>query len=114
MQHGFGRSSRFWYSWVPYLSRYYRVLTPEDTLFSPCAGSTALRESSNLCVREKPNGWRHQEEEEPVLSGLASGTRPRSPGGCRRPELVGMLSRSFLGLNCSPEISPSGRLVNLE
>lgn len=29
LQHGFGRSSRFWYSWVPYLSRYYRVIRPD-------------------------------------------------------------------------------------
>lgn len=27
LQHGFGRSSRIWYSWVPNLSRYYRVIT---------------------------------------------------------------------------------------
>lgn len=26
LQHGFGRSSQFWYSWVPYLSRFYKVL----------------------------------------------------------------------------------------
>jgi 3-oxoadipate enol-lactonase len=26
LQHGFGRSGRFWYSWVPYLSRWYRVV----------------------------------------------------------------------------------------
>jgi 3-oxoadipate enol-lactonase len=29
LQHGNGRSSRFWYSWVPYLSRYYRVVRPD-------------------------------------------------------------------------------------
>lgn len=29
LQHGYGRYSRFWYSWVPYLSRYYRVLRPD-------------------------------------------------------------------------------------
>ena len=29
LQHGFGRSSRIWYSWVPYLSRYYRVIRPD-------------------------------------------------------------------------------------
>lgn len=29
LQHGFGRSSRFWYSWIPYLSRFYKVVTPE-------------------------------------------------------------------------------------
>lgn len=26
LQHGFARSSRIWYSWVPYLSRFYRVV----------------------------------------------------------------------------------------
>jgi len=26
LQHGFGRSHRVWYSWVPYLSRYYKVV----------------------------------------------------------------------------------------
>ena len=29
LQHGSGRSSRFWYSWVPYLSRFYRVVRPD-------------------------------------------------------------------------------------
>jgi 3-oxoadipate enol-lactonase len=29
LQHGFSRSSRFWYSWVPYLSRFYRVIRPD-------------------------------------------------------------------------------------
>jgi 3-oxoadipate enol-lactonase len=29
LQHGYGRSGRFWYSWVPYLSRYYRVVRPD-------------------------------------------------------------------------------------
>ncbi len=29
LQHGNGRSSRFWYSWVPYLSRYYRIVRPD-------------------------------------------------------------------------------------
>lgn len=29
LQHGHGRSSRFWYSWVPYLSRYYKVVRPD-------------------------------------------------------------------------------------
>ncbi len=26
LQHGYGRSSLFWYSWLPYLSRFYKVL----------------------------------------------------------------------------------------
>ncbi len=29
LQHGNGRSGRFWYSWVPYLSRYYKVVRPD-------------------------------------------------------------------------------------
>ena len=29
LQHGYGRSGRFWYSWVPYLSRYYKVVRPD-------------------------------------------------------------------------------------
>jgi 3-oxoadipate enol-lactonase len=47
LQHGFGRSSQFWYSWVPYLSRFYKVLridlrgmgqSPVD--FDPASGIT--------------------------------------------------------------------------
>jgi 3-oxoadipate enol-lactonase len=29
LQHGYARSSRFWRAWVPYLSRYYKVLRPD-------------------------------------------------------------------------------------
>jgi len=29
LQHGFARNSRFWYSWVPYLSRFYRIVRPD-------------------------------------------------------------------------------------
>ena len=29
LQHGYGRSSKFWYRWVPYLSRFYKVLRPD-------------------------------------------------------------------------------------
>lgn len=29
LQHGNGRSSHFWYSWVPYLSRFYRIVRPD-------------------------------------------------------------------------------------
>ena len=29
LQHGYGRSSKFWYHWVPYLSRFYRVVRPD-------------------------------------------------------------------------------------
>jgi 3-oxoadipate enol-lactonase len=29
LQHGYGRTGRFWYSWVPYLSRFYKVVRPD-------------------------------------------------------------------------------------
>lgn len=29
LQHGFGRSGVFWYSWVPYLARFFRVVRPD-------------------------------------------------------------------------------------
>jgi len=29
LQHGYGRSGRFWYAWVPYLARYFRVVRPD-------------------------------------------------------------------------------------
>ncbi|MSP98032.1 MAG: alpha/beta hydrolase [Betaproteobacteria bacterium] len=29
LQHGYGRSSRFWYAWVPYLTRHFRVVRPD-------------------------------------------------------------------------------------
>ncbi|HEV7823186.1 MAG TPA: alpha/beta fold hydrolase, partial [Burkholderiales bacterium] len=46
LQHGNGRSAQFWYSWVPYLSRHYKVVrmdlrghgeSPVD--FDPATGS---------------------------------------------------------------------------
>src|SRR3954470_14284346 len=29
LQHGYGRSGNFWYSWVPYLSRFYKIVRPD-------------------------------------------------------------------------------------
>jgi len=29
LQHGNGRSSRFWYRWVPYLARHFRIIRPD-------------------------------------------------------------------------------------
>src|SRR6266511_5580804 len=29
LQHGYGRSSKFWYRWVPYLARFYKVVRPD-------------------------------------------------------------------------------------
>jgi 3-oxoadipate enol-lactonase len=29
LQHGYGRSGKFWTSWVPYLSRFYKVVRPD-------------------------------------------------------------------------------------
>lgn len=45
LQHGYARSSRFWRAWVPYLSRFYRVIRPDlrglgqsGKDFAPAAG----------------------------------------------------------------------------
>ncbi len=47
LQHGYGRSAQFWYRWVPYLARFYRVVRPDlrghgKTQVDPatCAGFT--------------------------------------------------------------------------
>ncbi len=29
LQHGFARSSKFWFEWVPYLARFYKVIRPD-------------------------------------------------------------------------------------
>jgi 3-oxoadipate enol-lactonase len=29
LQHGYGRSSKFWFQWVPYLCRYFKVIRPD-------------------------------------------------------------------------------------
>ncbi|MGY8959718.1 MAG: alpha/beta fold hydrolase [Alphaproteobacteria bacterium] len=29
LQHGNGRSAQFWYRWVPYLARHYRIIRPD-------------------------------------------------------------------------------------
>jgi len=48
LQHGYGRTGRFWYSWVPYLSRFYKVVRPDlrghgesPVDFDPATDSTA-------------------------------------------------------------------------
>ena len=47
LQHGYARSSRFWYGWVPHLSRFYKVVRPDlrghgesPVDFDPATGST--------------------------------------------------------------------------
>ena len=61
LQHGNGRSSRFWYSWVPYLSRYYKVVSPDarglsfiDFRIGPGAGvtvDTLVDDLAGICER---------------------------------------------------------------
>ena len=55
LQHGYGRSGRFWYSWVPYLSRFFRVvrldlrgfgLSPVD--FDPYTGITLANHADDV------------------------------------------------------------------
>ena len=40
LQHGFGRSSKFWYRCVPYLARFYRIIRPDLRGFGRSAPST--------------------------------------------------------------------------
>ena len=45
LQHGNGRSGAFWYSWVPYLTRFYRVIRPELLHFAAQHDGIVCRES---------------------------------------------------------------------
>lgn len=42
LQHGNGRSGRFWYRWVPYLSRFYKVVRPDMRGLGRSAGRLDL------------------------------------------------------------------------
>src|SRR4029078_877625 len=39
LQHGFGRSSKFWYRCVPYLAPFYRIIRPEHAGLGPACPS---------------------------------------------------------------------------
>jgi 3-oxoadipate enol-lactonase len=43
LQHGFGRSSKFWYRWVPYLSRFYKVVRADLRGFGQSARNFDLQ-----------------------------------------------------------------------
>ncbi len=47
LQHGFGRSSKFWYRWVPYLARFYRVVRPDLRGFGQSARDFDLQKEMN-------------------------------------------------------------------
>jgi 3-oxoadipate enol-lactonase len=42
LQHGNGRSGAFWYRWIPYLSRFYRILRPDMRGLGQSTGSLDL------------------------------------------------------------------------
>lgn len=46
LQHGYGRSSVFWYSWVPYLSRFYRVIRPDMRGFGQSRADSGILQFS--------------------------------------------------------------------
>ena len=54
LQHGFGRSSKFWYRCVPYLARFYRIIRPDLRGFGRSAASTAPPDEFTIetCIRD--------------------------------------------------------------
>ncbi len=48
LQHGNGRSGRFWYRWVPYLSRFYKVIRPDMRGLGGSAGALDLARDITL------------------------------------------------------------------
>lgn len=54
LQHGFGRSSKFWYRCVPYLSRFYKVIRPDLRGFGRSAPATDPPDEFTIetCIRD--------------------------------------------------------------
>ena len=54
LQHGFGRSSKFWYRCVPYLARFYRIIRPDLRGFGRSAPRTNPPDEFTIetCVRD--------------------------------------------------------------
>lgn len=48
LQHGNGRSGRFWYRWIPYLSRFYKVIRPDMRGLGGSAGRLDLARDITL------------------------------------------------------------------
>ena len=48
LQHGNGRSGQFWYRWVPYLSRFYKVLRPDMRGLGRSTGTLDLKRDVSL------------------------------------------------------------------
>ena len=54
LQHGFGRSSKFWYRCVPYLARYYRIIRPDLRGFGRSSASVDPPDEFTIetCIRD--------------------------------------------------------------
>jgi len=54
LQHGFGRSSKFWYRCVPYLARFYRIIRPDLRGFGRSAPSVDPPDEFTVeaCIRD--------------------------------------------------------------
>ena len=48
LQHGNGRSGRFWYRWMPYLTRFYKVIRPDMRGLGQSAGRLDLERDITL------------------------------------------------------------------
>ncbi|MGZ5118225.1 MAG: alpha/beta fold hydrolase, partial [Burkholderiales bacterium] len=48
LQHGYARSSKFWRAWIPYLSRFYKVIRPDLRGLGQSAKNFDLERGINL------------------------------------------------------------------
>ena len=54
LQHGFGRSSKFWYRCVPYLARFYKIIRPDLRGFGRSASNADPNAEFKIedCIRD--------------------------------------------------------------
>ena len=54
LQHGFGRSGKFWYSWVPYLARWFKVVRPDVRGLGQSSANFDLEREFNVenCIND--------------------------------------------------------------
>jgi hypothetical protein len=48
LQHGNGRNARFWYRWIPYLARHFRIIRPDMRGLGESTGALDLEQDISL------------------------------------------------------------------